>query len=87
MNDPQIQELLKKVGISDAHRRTSFTGRLGPQKKRVQVDIFDGTNNANPAHRYYATATTEDRKIATGNDGSSIQEALENLSAHLHEIE
>jgi hypothetical protein len=84
-NDYAINQfLMDRCGISDAHRKTSFVGWR--RSKKVQVDIFDGTY-ANTDHRYYATATTEDGKTATGNDAPSPKAALENLSAYLTKLD
>jgi hypothetical protein len=79
--DPEINGLLSRSGILSAHRKTTFVGRRG--SKKVRVHIFDGTNNANPTQRYYAIATSEDGKTATGNNAPSVKEALESLAAHL----
>ncbi len=84
MNELEIARWMQRNNISEFYRKTSYDGRFGGRK--VQIDIFDGTIVANPAHRYYATATAEDGTTGTGNNGATVDEALDNLSAHLSKL-
>jgi hypothetical protein len=79
MNEVEIMKKLKKVaGFYELYHKTSFIGYRHPKSggsQKVSVDILDAGSEAGDI-RYACEATSEDGKVATGNNGPSLEVVL-----------
>lgn len=88
MNETEIIKRLKEVvGFFKVYHKTSFEGwrrAKNGTEQRVTVDILDAGPEAGGL-RYACHATSEDGKMATGNNGPSIDVVLSTV--HWHDLD
>jgi len=81
MNEVKIVEIMKKLkkeaGFYELYHKTSFIGyrHTRNEDQEVSIDILDAGPEAGDI-RYACSATSEDGKVATGNNGPSLDIVL-----------